>query len=370
MSGMPQQTRGAAQARALPLPAGSFEVGRLSRAAWERLLDCFEDASIYQSYAWAAVRWGAERIEHALIRQGGTVAAAAQLWLFRLPPLGCGIAHLKWGPLFRPRGGGGGTEAFRCLVRGLREEYVERRRLLLRIVPPAFDPAASELKAVLETEGFRPSATAERYRTFILPLAPSIEELEASLKPKWRQHLRHGRRSGLEVEEGEGEGLVAEVGRLYREMKRRKRFADFLPFDDVAAVHRELPAGGRMLAMVARTGGRPVAGLLGAHTGGVAVPLVAATAPAGLKLCAAYRLEWGMIERMRAAGCRWYDLGGIDPVGYPGPYRYKAGLAGRLGREVTFQAFDSGGGAASRMLGRAADGLRRTHRKVREALRR
>ncbi len=44
---------------------------------------------------------------------------------------------------------------------------------------------------------------------------------------------------------------------------------------------------------------------------------------------ASYLLQWHTIQQARQRGCRWYDLGGIDPLGNPGVYHFKQGLGGQ-----------------------------------------
>jgi lipid II:glycine glycyltransferase (peptidoglycan interpeptide bridge formation enzyme) len=58
------------------------------------------------------------------------------------------------------------------------------------------------------------------------------------------------------------------------------------------------------------------------------VYLLGATSPEALTVKAAYLLQWKAIEEARARGCRWYDLGGIDPAENPGVFHFKEGLGG------------------------------------------
>jgi lipid II:glycine glycyltransferase (peptidoglycan interpeptide bridge formation enzyme) len=44
---------------------------------------------------------------------------------------------------------------------------------------------------------------------------------------------------------------------------------------------------------------------------------------------AAYLLQWAAIQKAKALGCQWYDLGGIDPEGNPGVYNFKKRMGGK-----------------------------------------
>jgi len=41
-----------------------------------------------------------------------------------------------------------------------------------------------------------------------------------------------------------------------------------------------------------------------------------------------------MLQLLKNNGCLSYDLGGIDPKENPGGYHFKAGLAGKNGKDV------------------------------------
>src|SRR5690349_19413270 len=82
----------------------STQVDGMDPGAWEEVLTGFDDATIYQSWAYGAVRWGAARVSHLVLRRDGEVVAAAQLRIARVPVLPLGVAYLRWGPLCRRRG--------------------------------------------------------------------------------------------------------------------------------------------------------------------------------------------------------------------------------------------------------------------------
>ena len=53
-----------------------------------------------------------------------------------------------------------------------------------------------------------------------------------------------------------------------------------------------------------------------------------ATEKASLETKASYLLQWHVSTEAKERGLRWYDLGGIDPVGNPGVCHFKRGLGG------------------------------------------
>ena len=91
-----------------------------------------------------------------------------------------------------------------------------------------------------------------------------------------------------------------------------------------------------MKAMVCKTAGEPCAGVIWSAIGSTGIELVAATSAFGMKGGASHLLRWRVLERLKEAGCAWYDLNGINPETNPGTYRFKRELAGSYGHDVTF----------------------------------
>jgi lipid II:glycine glycyltransferase (peptidoglycan interpeptide bridge formation enzyme) len=72
-----------------------------------------------------------------------------------------------------------------------------------------------------------------------------------------------------------------------------------------------------------------MSGLVGTAMGDTGIYLLGATSDAGMKSKGSYLLQWQMMQQLKARGCRWYDLGGINPDRNPGVYHFKQGLGGQ-----------------------------------------
>jgi hypothetical protein len=122
---------------------------------------------------------------HLVLRRDGTVVAAAQARVVRLPGTCAGIAYVRWGPLWRAEGLPDDVDVLRRAVRALRNELSRSRGLVLRVYPLAFDDDRDPAVArVLEEEGFEFWKRGKRDRTLVIDLAPSLAELRASLDQK------------------------------------------------------------------------------------------------------------------------------------------------------------------------------------------
>jgi hypothetical protein len=306
------------------------EVDRAAQAEWSQLLDLFDDANLYQTWSYGGVRWGEKNLSHLVLKRGGEVLGMAQLRIVRPTRLKFGMAYLRWGPLFQRRGRPHEPEVALNLARALEEEYVDRRQLFLRILPNAFagSPRAAIFQSAFCRFAREPFVADNTYRTFVLDLAPAVEELRKKLDAKWRNHLKRSEKNGLTVVAGTGSGEYQVFCQLYHQMRKRKTFETTVDVEEFARIQEDLPEPHRMRIMICQDKGTPVAGLVTSAMGDSAIYLLGGTNEEGLKSQGAYLLQWTMIKWLKERGIRWYDLGGIDPERNPGVYSFKRGFSG------------------------------------------
>ena len=88
----------------IPLEAGyTAEFDIVDKYEWDKIIDQFSDANIYQTWSYDAIRCGEENISHLVLRLADKIIAAAQARIVRLPLLGLGAAYVRWGPLWQLR---------------------------------------------------------------------------------------------------------------------------------------------------------------------------------------------------------------------------------------------------------------------------
>ena len=115
---------------------------------------------------------------------------------------------------------------------------------------------------------------------------------------------------------------------LYKQMKERKGFECTVNIEEFAQIQKDLAASHRLRILICEDGGAPVAGLVASAIGDSAIYLLGATSDSGLNSTGAYLLQWTLIQELKQNGCKWYDLGGINPGGNPGVYHFKSGMSG------------------------------------------
>jgi hypothetical protein len=302
-----------------------IEVDRVGREGWIKAFDLFEDANPYQTWSYGAVHWGEGNLSHLVLRNNGEICAIAQLRIVRLPLKLGGIAYLRWGPLCQRRGGELDPDIVKRMMDALVSEYVDNRKLLLRIIPDAF--AGRARGEIIEKSLPNAKRPKKGDRTFVLDLTPSLEELRRNLDQKWRNQLNRAEKNNLQVQRGTGpEDYQVFLG-LYEAMWRRKKFDTTVNVHEFGRICADLPESQKFQILICRKEGRPVCGIVCSTVGRQGIYLLGATNDDGLDAKGAYLLQWNIISWLKNAGFHSYDLGGIDPELNPGVYHFKRGFS-------------------------------------------
>jgi lipid II:glycine glycyltransferase (peptidoglycan interpeptide bridge formation enzyme) len=342
------------------------EVDRVDSDGWSELLEQFDDANVYQTAAYGEVRWGRKNLSRFVLKRNGEVAGIAQLRLIRPTPLKCGIAYLRWGPLWESHRHPFDAETPVRLAQAIEDEYLKKRKLFVRILPNAFagSTRADVFQAAFSQFAFESPESSESYRTFVVDLAPSLDELRKKLDPKWRNKLKQAERNDLTVISGTGTDLYQTFCEMYSQMRRRKEFETTVDVEEFGRIQNALSDAQRMHVLICQDKGIPVAGIVVSAMGNSAIYLLGATSDAGLNARGAYLLQWSVIQHLKEKGIRFYDLGGIDPVKNLGVYQFKRGLSGADVCQIMPLAASSS--ALSAAMVKVALGMQRTLRASRK----
>ncbi len=309
-----------AETRITPIEVGS---------EWLRLADRFRDHNYRQLFDYAealAARTGSTA-EHLRIDHGDEPIGLASVRVKRMP--GTGIAYVSGGPLVRTGANRDRGPHLDLVLKALVGEYVDRRRLVLRVSPALGDPAwNAEQERRFVAARFLQVDHLSRYRTIAVDIGGSLADVRAAFAKKWRYSLKQAEKAEISVTEGSDPALLDQFAPLFRELVARKSLSVDLGADFYGSLQRALPAEERLHVAIASIGGEPAAGIVASLLGDTAVYLLGASNESGRSACAPYLLQWKTIEAAAARGIRWYDLGGIDPDANPGVHRFKARMGG------------------------------------------
>ncbi len=305
-------------------------IQRADRGRWHRLFRTFDDANYQQlwEYTCAMAEGQHARADHVVVLRGAEPIGIAGLRVWQLPCVGGGLAYLTGGPLVR-RGDKTDIERVRaCLVAVVRE-YVVNRRMVLRLKMPLADANTNcALRECVKALGFVDCRNACAYRTSLVDIQKPSDEIRMSLHQKWRNCLNAAARNELRAVVGRERALFEQFKAMFQDMVLRKAIRVKLDAQFFMDLQERVPMEDQFLVSIIENRGEPLAGSVTAIHGDTAVYLLGASTRRGNEMKASYLLQWQVIQEAQRRGARWYDLGGIDPIGNPGVHHFKKGLGG------------------------------------------
>jgi lipid II:glycine glycyltransferase (peptidoglycan interpeptide bridge formation enzyme) len=334
---------------------------RLTRDEWDAAAPLFRDLSYCQcsSYAEAAAGDVGAETEFVAVYRAAELIGLANVRVKRLPFSPFGVAYVSHGPL-TARGEGFSAELFGHCLDALRREYVEVRRLVLRIVPPLRGGLWREAQLrCLEMRNFQPAGWWEE-NTFILDLAKPLSEIRKDFNGKWRGHLSKAQRSNIEVTRSAALEDFDRFEPLFLGLVQEKGFSVAQDVCFFRRVQSRAQPYEQLVAHLAWHDGELVAGHIGSFAGDTAVYLLGASTSKGREIRASYLLQWAVIEYAKSVGNCYYDLGGVDQQANPKVYEFKQRLNGRLVTKAG--AYEL---ASNRLLSRFLHILEGAHKKGR-----
>lgn len=299
------------------------------------------------------------------MRKEHQIVAAAQARIVRIPFMGLGAAYLRWAPFWQLKNQTADPSVFRMALRALRNEYVCKRGLILRLFPMIYDDGSNLYVDILKTEKFTPVAKENRGRTLIMDITPPLEEIRKKLDQKWRNCLNKAERNELVVVEGTEDNLFENFIGLYRKLLLRKQFQEPNDINEFKMIQRDLPSEYKMRIFLCQNDGISSAGAICGAVGDTGVYIFGATNNQGMANKGSYLLQWKAIQWMKNLGCSYYNLNGINPDKNPGGYHFKSGLSGRNGQDVYYLGrFDCYSGTVNSLVVYNADSVLPSIKKV------
>jgi lipid II:glycine glycyltransferase (peptidoglycan interpeptide bridge formation enzyme) len=300
------------------------EIDDINEEDWSKLLHRFNDANIYQSWQYGAIRWNQKNLSHVVLKKNDKPVSIAQLRVIKLPRLSGGIAYLRWGPLWRLHAQKYDSDILSTMLQVLRDEYTLKRKLLLRILPNEIHHP--QLLSIFRGKSYKWKRNS--HRTIMLDLRPSLNDLRRNFTSRWRRQLNISERNNLQVVEGTEHELFDHFIQLYEEMLKRKKFIPGMNPYQYREMQKGLSENLKLNILICQYDKKPIAGIITSDIGDTCIYLLGATGDSGLNLRGSYLLHWKMIIKLKEKGIQWYDLNGYNPDKNPGTATFKEGFSG------------------------------------------
>lgn len=347
--------------RAPAFPADTIQsvhIEQVSPLQWETIASGFLDVNQEQTHCFNAAKWGAERVELSVVRDGSTIIGGAAVVVFQIPGTRRAMSLIKWGPLWRRPDMPNDPERLLTVLKALKQDYAERRGHYLSVFPHADPEFGEQTCTLLQALDFNPYWSHNDPDRYLVNVAISPEEMRSSLSQKWRYNLKKSAKNDLEIVEVDSEDGFDQFMTLYRDMLTRKGFFDSSAIATLPALMQASVGALRPKIFLVSHKGLPTAGAVIDMSGDRAVYLYGATDERALGLKAGYAMHWWIAERLsRNPDIRWYDLGGKDGDG--GLHQFKKGFVGKRGAIIpTPPSYEFAMDWKGRVLGRAIFALR------------
>ena len=330
-----------------------YSIEKLDANDWNGILSKFDDASVYQTDIFAKYSFGGSNLEQFILTFDEKIIAAALVRIKTVPIINKGIAYIRWAPLWQKKDSKIDPNIFKIALDMLRQEYVTKRKLVLRIMSNLNSKDQINSDIVLKS-GYK--FYSHKSESIIIDLLKDEETLKLNLRKKWRYSLRQAEKQDLKIEIGTDESFFDKFFEIYKQMHTRKNFDENVNIENFRQINNELPNTLKLQIFICSIVGEPLSAMVTSVIGKTGIYLLGGTTKKGLELSSSYLLQWEVIKWMKSHGLRSYDLGGIDKEDNPGVYTFKSGMGGE---EISFlSGFEASEGWMSKLIVNLAEKLR------------
>ena len=334
-----------------------ISINSCDEVQWDRIVAGMEDGSYDQTTVYAQGRWPG-RTERCLVYNNDDILGGAIVVLLTAPMLKWGLAYVKFGPFWRPKGQFVSLDNYETVIHAIWQHYCCQRGHHLSILPrPNPEFMAAEM-VTLRRLGFRSRGNEVDPYRYMVDVSLEPEELLAGLSQKWRYNLRKAQKNPVTVERHDDLSAVEVFVDLHRQMVERKKLDNIESTELLPKMLGSLPREIAPRIYLAKQESEPVAGAVVGCLGDTAYYVFGSSTGAALKTKAGFTLQWHIAESlMTEPSIKWYDLGGAamdDRLP-----QFKRGLVGRTGVIVEMNGeFDHWKPGIGHFVARGLYGLR------------
>ncbi|MBK7631100.1 MAG: peptidoglycan bridge formation glycyltransferase FemA/FemB family protein [Ignavibacteriales bacterium] len=305
-----------------------LEINSISKEAYNETLHLFQDSNLYQSYEYNLHAKGGRHMCTVVLKKGDKILGVSIVRIVKLPFFNFGLAYIYRGPVWQRKNIVNSIEILSVFLKLLKEEFVLKRKLVLRISPNLLKEKNMEFENLFNELGFTSKGKYAGSNTFYIDASLPLEELKKNLSGNWRKKLKKSENENLRFLSGREDSLYQEAEKLYLEMVKRKRFDQGIDVNKLKTTQVCLPSSLKMISTICYSKDVPISCLVFSAVGSTGIPILAATSDSGTNYNGSYLLHWQMLVYLNENGYKCFDLGGIDKEKNPNVYNFKHGMGG------------------------------------------
>ena len=306
----------------------TLEINRISKKIYDETLHLFEDSNLYQTYEYNLQAKGGRNMCVVVFKEGQNILGLCIVRIVKVPFFNFGLAYIYRGPVWKKKNQLNSIEILSTFLELLKEEFVLKRKLVLRISPNLLKDERKDFENIFTELGFISKGNYAGSNTFYIDVSLSLEDLRKNLSGNWRKKLKKAESENLRIISGTEDSLFQEVVNLFKEMVKRKKFDPGIDVNKLIATQFYLPPSMKIISSICYSNNVPISGLAFSSIGSTGIPILAATSEVGNNLHGSYLLHWQMLVHLKENGFKYFDLGGIDKEINPTVYNFKHGMGG------------------------------------------
>ena len=304
------------------------EILENERELWNRFVAESPIGDLLQSFEWGELkrRSGGWQPIRLAAEDGGVIAGVVSILKRKLPRINKCIFYAPRGPVCDFSN----PQALQALVDAVRIRAQRERAILFKVDPPITieNAAAASLLGQIgfvEVGGRGGFGGVQPKCVMQLDLAPSIDELLANCKPKWRYNIRLAEKKGVRIRSDCSRDDLRVFYDLLSETAKRDRFL-IRGYSYYEHMWDTLVEPGYAKLFLAEYEGEVISGAILFVFGDKCWYTYGASSNRHRNVMPNHLLQWRMIEWARESGCVWYDFRGVSPKKDESPGDHLYGL--------------------------------------------
>lgn len=295
---------------------------------WNNFVAASPVGDLLQSYEWGELKkrsGGWEPIRIAAF-EGGEIRAAISILKRRIPHTGRCIFYASRGPVLDLTN----SKLLSELLDGIRIRAAKEGAILLKIDPPVVADDTESLASIAGT-GFVKVQDATGFGgiqprcVMQLDLTPSLDEILANCKPKWRYNIRLAEKKGVTVRSDCEKNDLRAFYEILKETAVRDKFL-VRGFSYYEHMWDLLVETGYARLFLTEYEGEVVSGALSFLFGDKCWYTYGASSNRHRNVMPNHLMQWTMIGWAKESGCKWYDFRGVSPQKEEDPNDHLYGL--------------------------------------------
>ena len=289
---------------------------------WEKLFRRCQQTTLLQSYPYAQAMREVHKqgVRHGIIYINGDEAGIVQMQEVGLLKQMIHAISVDRGPLWFK--GYGSAEHVNAFARALNRLYPDRLGRKRR-----FLPEIQQGNAKITLDFWKKSQATRDYKTIMVDLTPSIENIKKNFQKNWRNALTKSEKNKLTVTLDNDLDYLGGFLMNYIKDRVKKRYAGASP-KFLSALSKYAAMQNECLLMVASEDGEVIASILVYQHAHGATYQAGWTTPYGREKGAHHLLLWNAIVELKKRGVTHFDLGGYNDE-TTGIQTFKEGLGGQ-----------------------------------------